>query len=385
MNPRHSILLLPSIFFCFTLSYAQNPVPDPVSFEEEQPACADSSQYRLVFIPARHPHIYSEGRIGQNETTGTSEIYWPGSFVSLCFQGDSISAVLEDEKGENYFNVLVDGEQLKVLHLEKGIHEYSLASGLSHGIHTLELHKRNDWTYGFSRFYSFSMRGSKTYAREKKKLMIEFYGNSITTGYGNEDYSGKDRPTGDYSNNYLAYGAITARNLDAEYACISHSGIGILISWHELIMSEEYDRLNPADSLSHWDFSTNNPDFVVVNLFQNDSWLIENPNHEQYIRRFGDTRPGEEAIISAYADFLGLLRKARPGAQIICLLGNMDVTKEGSPWPGYVEQAAERTGGDIEMLFLPYKNSPGHPKLEEQQAIAGSLTALIKELIEAEK
>ena len=46
------------------------------------------------------------------------------------------------------------------------------------------------------------------------------------------------------------------------------------VSWDSLIMPEIYDRLVPTDSKSKWDFSLYRPDIVVVNLFQNDSWLV---------------------------------------------------------------------------------------------------------------
>jgi len=40
------------------------------------------------------------------------------------------------------------------------------------------------------------------------------------------------------------------------------------------IMPEMYDGLNPADGNSKWNFNEYTPDVVVVNLFQNDSWLV---------------------------------------------------------------------------------------------------------------
>ena len=51
------------------------------------------------------------------------------------------------------------------------------------------------------------------------------------------------------------------------------------VSWDPLIMPEIYDRLVPTDSTSKWDFSLYRPDIVVVNLFQNDSWLVHLSDH----------------------------------------------------------------------------------------------------------
>ena len=46
------------------------------------------------------------GRIG--ETDSTSELYWSGSSIKVEFEGTEISATLQDEKGDNYFNKLID-------------------------------------------------------------------------------------------------------------------------------------------------------------------------------------------------------------------------------------------------------------------------------------
>lgn len=329
-------------------------------------------------IPYNHEHVYYEGRIGENELEHAAEIYWPGSSFSLKFHGESIGTTLEDQNGDNYFNVIVDGTHVALLHLSKGTKEYILAENLGKGVHTVELHKRNDWEYGWTRFHGFDIMGSRTLPTESKEIFVEFYGNSITTGYGNEDYSGEDKPTGDVTNNYKAYGAITARNLGAEYSCISHSGIGILVSWHDLIMSEEYYRLNPGDEKSQWDFPSKQADVVVINLFQNDSWLVEMPDAEQFKIRFGDTAPTESHIVDAYVDFLRKILGHYPGSEIVCLLGNMDITREDSPWPGYVKKATAIFNDRVHTLFVPYKNSPGHPKVDEQEIIADVLTEYIQ-------
>jgi len=185
----------------------------------------DIKQTKVSFDNA---NVYYEGRIKRNKDLFAAEIYWPGSSVSLQFEGKAITAILDDQRGDNYFTVVVDGKQTTVLHLKKGKTAYVLADNLVLGKHTVELHKRNDWTYGKTLFYGYQITGDQTYKIKKKKTFIEFYGDSITVGYANEDTTGKDRSTGDLTNNYRAYGAVTARNLNAEYSCIAHSGIGIM-------------------------------------------------------------------------------------------------------------------------------------------------------------
>lgn len=343
-------------------------------------ASVTSDTVESILVDFDDKKVYYEGRVQQNEKIGATEIYWPGSSVSLKFEGTTISAVLDDEKGENYFTVVVDGKQTSVLDLKKGKNEYLLAKNLPLGMHQVEIHKRNDWGFGKTMFYSYKVLGKKTFEIETKKMFIELYGDSVSVGYGNEDKTGQDRSTGDVTNNYLAYGAVTARNLNAEYACIAHSGIGIMVSWHDLIMPEEFDRWNPFDETSKWDFSSKKqPDVVVVNLFQNDSWLVKRNEHPEFIKRFGKEAPDHDFIIESYVSFLKSIREKYKDTKIICVLGNMDVTKKGSEWPGYVWEAVSKMRDrKIYKLFVPYKGTKGHPSVKEQAVIADRLTTFIK-------
>lgn len=328
-----------------------------------------------------HAKVYYEGRVKKDTSLKATEMYWPGTSVSLKFKGTEVSAILEDLKGENYFTVVLDGKQISVLALSQGKKEYVLAENLTDTVHQIELHKRNDWIHGKTLFYAYQYKGDTLFDITKKETFIEFYGDSITVGYGNEDTTGKDRSTGDVTNNYLAYGALTARALNAEYSCIAHSGIGIMVSWDDLIMPEEFDRWNPEDANDSWDFSKKQADIVVVNLFQNDSWLVKRNNHPQFKRRFGVEAPSDEYIIDSYVSFVQKIRSHYPKAKIVCVLGNMDVTKKGSQWPEFVKQAVAKTGDKkMHTLFVSYKDSPGHPKVYEQAAIAEKLIGYLKQI-----
>ena len=90
--------------------------------------------------------------------------------------------------------------------------------------------------------------------------------------------------------------------------------------------------------------------------------------------------PNEQIIIEAYKKFVTSIREKYPYASIICTLGSMDATAEGSPWPGYIKSAVEQLG-DKKMYthFFPYRKSPGHPKKREQQENAESLIKFIDE------
>tara|TARA_R110001583_G_scaffold96936_1_gene241643 strand:- start:2430 stop:3536 length:1107 start_codon:yes stop_codon:yes gene_type:complete len=333
----------------------------------------------LTTINHNNKEITYEGRIGKSFNNSASEIYWSGTSIKLNFNGTFVKVILEDENGSNYFNVILDGTNFELLKLNKGKQEYILAKNLPKGNHSIELIKRNEWTYGKTLFYNFEVKGKLLDKDPEKKLFIEFYGDSVTTGHGNEDYSGDDKPEGNVTNNYYTYAAMTARNFNAAYSCIARGGIGIMVSWFNMIMPEMYDRLNPNDANSKWDFTSKQPDIVVINLLQNDSWIVNYPDNKEFKRRFGNQKPSKEKIVLDYSNFIKTIRAKYNNASIICLLGNMDITKEGSTWPNYVEKAINELNDlNIYTCIVPYKDSPDHPKVKEHEIIAKKLTTLIK-------
>ncbi|TVZ07712.1 GDSL-like lipase/acylhydrolase family protein [Cellulophaga sp. RHA_52] len=319
------------------------------------------------------------GRVNSN-TTDSTDLHWSGTSIKLNFEGTSIQALLQDEKGENYYNVLVDNDSAKLLRLDTTKRYYTLASNLKKGKHTVELFKRTEWDKGKTSFFGFKLnKQGKILPKDSPKARkIEFYGNSITAGYAVEDFTGKDRPDSTYTNNYLSYAALTARHFNAEYRAICKSGIGVTVSWFPIIMPELYNRLDPNNENSVWDFSLYQPDVVVVNLFQNDSWIVNMPKNEEFKHRFGNKKPEDDFFITAYQNFITSLRKEYPKAKIICALGAMDATKENSKWMNFISKTAAKIADkNVYTHFMPYKNTPGHPSINEQKEMAKSLIAFI--------
>jgi lysophospholipase L1-like esterase len=331
-------------------------------------------------IPFNSPDLRYEGRILYR--TDASELTWSATSVSITFEGSSISAVMQDLDTANYYNVVVDNKVIKRFHSEQTKKSYELVNNLPKGKHTVELFKLTEWDKGKTLFYGFETPGkAKILPTPAKTRKIEFFGNSITCGYAVED-SINDSWFGYFQNAYVAYGAITARHFNAQLHSTSKSGIGILVSWFPLIESEMYDRLDPFDSTSKWDFSKYTPDIVVINLFQNDSWIVEQPGNAEFKHRFGTQKPSEEQIVAAYKSFVTSVRSKYPQAHIICALGNMDATREGSAWSGYIQKAvSQMNDAKIYTHFFPYKNTPGHPRVTEQKAMADSLISFIEKNI----
>lgn len=308
-------------------------------------------------------------------------ISWTGTSIKANFTGTSLAIKLADQFGKNYFNIFIDGETQHpyVLEAKQGEQTYVINTALKAGNHSLEIYKRTEGEEGATSFKGVLLdEGAKLLpppARPHRR--IEIYGDSISTGMGNEGAdNGMDHLLSE-KNNYWAYGSITARNLNAELHTISQSGIGIMISWFPFIMPQFYDQLSAVgNNDTQWNFSQWTPDLVVINLFQNDSWLIDREKRLQPI-------PTDAQRVQAYINFVRSVRAKYPKAQIICALGSMDATATPK-WPGYITAAVERMKKEnndqkLDTIFFEFTGYGSHPRIAQHKANAEKLTAFIKQ------
>lgn len=339
-------------------------------------SCLGTSQDNIV--PADHKNIQYTGRINFLDPRSPS-LSWPGTYIKANFSGSSLSLILDDQHGKNFFNVFIDNDWQNpiIIDCKKGEKTYAVASHLKDNEHSLTIFKRTEGHDGSTVFKGLVLDEGATLLSppRRPKRRIEFFGDSITSGMGNEapEIDADQDPS--QKNNFLAYGAITARNLDSEYVCTSLSGIGIMASSFDFTMPDYYDQLDATGiNGPKWDFNQWTPDVVVINLFQNDSRLV----HKKL-----NPVPNDADRIQAYYDFLEVLRNKHPDAYIVCTLGSMDATKEGSEWPGHISKAVLKFRKDhkdnrIDTLFFEFTGFTKHPRVKHHKANAEKLTAFIK-------
>jgi hypothetical protein len=336
-------------------------------------------------VPANSDDIKYIGRF-DTSSADSYRFWFPGTKIEIGFIGKELIALLDDEKGENFFNIIVDGneESLQTIRVAKGENKITLFKSMEIEKHTFEIFKLTEFSQGHTDFKGFHLpMGGQFFRIPNKKYLIEYYGDSITCGLGSVDLTRKDNGALHNRNHYVTYAAVAARELDADHICISRSGIGFSISWYNLIMPELYNRLNPTDPDSRWNFNKARPDLIVVNLGQNDSSVSRIPQHSEYKRRFGDIAITERLLVDRYKEFISQIISVYPGKPIICVLGSMDATREGSPWPGYVQKACDElrnknAGLEIYTHFFKYKETPAHPVVSEHKTMADSLVEFVE-------
>lgn len=332
-------------------------------------------------VAANDPHLQYTGRIDTSDCLAPV-LTWPGTQIVCRFVGTAVSVVLHDQWGKNYFNAILDGDihHPVVIACKEGEHVYTIANDLSEGEHTLVLYKRTEGEEGGVIFSGILLKANAELLTPPPRptRRIEFYGDSITSGYGIEALEGAAEDLPCDKNNFLSYAAICARDVQAEAHMIAQSGIGIMTSWVDFIMPAFYQQVNAVgENQSRWDFSQWTPDVVVINLFQNDYGLID-----QELRIV--PAPNDDVCINKYKDFIEALIRHYPEAYFICSLGGMAAVKEGSRWPGYIARAVECLRGanpklNIDTLFFNYIGQEGHPRVHHNQINAKILTDFVKE------
>jgi lysophospholipase L1-like esterase len=212
---------------------------------------------------------------------------------------------------------------------------YSAVKNLEYGLHTVRVLKTNSsWTNGQLNGLSFANCSTDGVfvPTEKRTLRFEFFGDSITAGYG---CGQPDFPQYNTANFYnedgtKTYAQYTADYFNANSSIIASSGWTVAYdqpTWKSMVpryfesfyMHTDIKNKVPSvleDNL--YDVSKNKPDVVVINLATNDlnnTILAESFN--------GNTQNRDDAFVNGYKTFLTTIRNAYPNAKIICANGLM--------------------------------------------------------------
>ena len=279
-------------------------------------------------VDADNPNIDYWGRIDFTDPKAPTFAF-AGVTIRAKFTGTSLTAKIKDDAlhgptTTNYFYQIIDGGTPKKFEALAGTHNYTLATGLDAGTHTIELIKLTEASVGTSAFLGFVLDTAATLQplTEEPSCHIEFIGNSITCGYGNE-ISVAAPPVGDPNtgfhsvneNNYKAWGYVAARQLGMKYSTVSYSGRGIYRNYDASTsgtLPQIYDRIFPDHTnRPAWDHSQQHPHYIVINLGTND--FAQDP-----------AIPLNQATFeSTYVDFVKKLKGYHPNATIILAVGVM--------------------------------------------------------------
>ncbi len=316
------------------------------------------------------------GRVDACDPSGV-RMEWSGTGFVGKFEGTGVSVHLNDSA--NQYTVLVDGALMPTLKTVAGDKTYTLASGLADAEHTIELYRRTEASFGTTVVIDVEAEegdagtGQLLAPPAAHNRRIEVVGDSISCGYGDEGVNPCSF-SADTENDYLAYGSVLARDLDAELSTVAWSGKGIYYNYNgDRVepMPTLYDRTIPTDKLHLWGF-TPQVDLVIINLGTNDYSTSTQPTTDQFV--------------TTYQAFLEHIRGKYPAAYILCTMGPLLSGTALTTVRTNIGTAiaARASAGDTKVKYYEIttaNTSPGcdyHPSLATQAAMAAELEVEIK-------
>jgi hypothetical protein len=331
-------------------------------------------------IPSSNGLIEYTGRIDFSNPDAPMFSY-SGVSIRACFTGTSIAMIMDDNTGQNYYNLILDGKLLDTVKITMGKKSYRIADGLENTTHEIEIYKRTEEMFGKTQFFGFIVDNgsSLTAIVNQRNKLIEYIGNSITCGYGNEGKNGGTfGPTTE--NHYMTYAAIASRNFNARHLAVCKSGIGIYRNYdgpaagNTDCMTNYYTRTFLRDENPKYSF-VEKPDLVCIDLGTNDFSTIG-----------GDSAK----FVSTYFRLIDTIQTKYARPDILCLLGPMlsdpTLTKVRKYLKNIADSADRKGMGNV--TFFEISQQTGtlglgidyHPTVAQHKKNGMELTNYIKSL-----
>ncbi|QBN20680.1 GDSL family lipase [Flavobacterium nackdongense] len=313
----------------------------------------------------------------------------PASSVSFEFQGNSCSIALQSlVDHQNYVALVLDGKYIGRIRIEKGeAKSFPIVVSEKKKTHHLSIYKATEATNG-GVLFSGTIAKIIESSVPKSKKKIELIGDSITSGFGNDD-STIPCGTGDWydqHNAYWAYGPVLSRALDLDFVLSSVSGYGMYRNWNdehieEPIIPDVYENLYlNTDGLQPYDFKFQ-PDLVSICVGTND---LSDGDGKKTRLPFN-----EEKFISNYINFIKTVYKHAPNTRIVLLNSPMVSGDKNVTFVNCLKKVIQAFEKDtahkkIELFeFQPMvpKGCGYHPNIADDKVMADQLIPYFKQLL----
>ncbi|WAU83355.1 SGNH/GDSL hydrolase family protein [Streptomyces sp. Qhu-G9] len=324
--------------------------------------------------------FHTVGRV-KEAADGSVAYTWPGIQFEGRFRGTGVGIVLDD--ADNDYDVQIDGASAATL-VTPGRTTFRIEN-LPDGVHTVRLVKRTESPWAAGRFGGFlpAPGGAVLAAPRPRGRQIEFIGDSFTAGYGNLSDTRDCSGNGGVNRNShagLAFGALTARKLDADHQLNAFSGRGMVRNYNGGSAGSDfrtyYDRalLNVDGDVWRRPDSWR-PQVVVIGLGINDFSTPLNAGE-----RWATEDELTAAYESAYHGFLDRLRASYGPRTFIVVsatdLGNTGVFVQATR--RIVQERNRRGDHRVRHWYyadagLDHLGCDWHPSLRDHRIIAGLL------------
>lgn len=343
-----------------------------------------------VFSPS-DSYIQYIGRISfQNPER--PQFNYPGVQVNVCFEGTELRMLCKPKSGY-WMAQIDDAAPFKVGFTSRCDSVATLCTALPNGRHTARLtYCIEGWDLK-PEFRGFVTDGRLVDPPALPSRTIEFIGNSITCGYGNEAMKPTDQYSYETQNYYYSYAHQTALRLNAVAHVVARSGIGVYRNYNgsrtgtpDNRMPAQYEYTLYAEKSAfrkqggsmdeRWDFTRFQPDVICINLGTND---LSTNNYDTRLLKQG------------YKNLLEMVRRHNPHSKIVFLTGSMLQGKELDICKRLLNEvtteAHEAGDQQVYRFDMTPQGSLGygadwHPSYEQHKKMADELSVYLQKLMQ---
>lgn len=301
----------------------------------------------LTYFPWQETKCKIHGRT--DETQNPLPLFWNGSAVEVNVTGTELWIDLEVDFSvhEPWAGLSLNGAFISRQMLMAGRYKLCLFRNMNtdtiknvrffRELQAMSEDNANHLlVHGFYSDGSFSSVPDRTYK-------LEFVGDSITSGEGTYGAKKEEDWVPMFMSSSRNYAVMVSEALDADYRLLSQGGWGVFCSWDNkpyenlpscyekicgLLKGETNEKLG---ALKPYDFSSWQPDAVIINLGTNDASAFHQPawhdpvtgeSFKQHLLPNGSYDPSDlDRLKLAIIHFLALIRRNNSGAFIVWAYG----------------------------------------------------------------
>lgn len=233
------------------------------------------------------PHISYYGRWNQEDPSRYTS-FWGGAYFKVKFTGRTVKIKLSHKS--NYYVKIDEGPWTSYTNVNGTVDLTPIP--LQEGTHTLCVAQGKDYDYEFDFLGLILDPGSVLRKPDKSKRLIEWIGDSITSGYTDPQAEVSD------------YAWVCSEMLEAEHTQIAYPGINLVSGYHGQGMDVQYlkQRSLKFPESSPWNFTRYHPDIIVINLGTNDvnnhvPPAVFKTDYENFLRDLRKKFPNTEVFV----------------------------------------------------------------------------------------
>lgn len=345
-------------------------------------------------------------------------LFWTGSGFECNYDGTELWCEFESdyELYEQWIAVFVNGALMSRLMLNKGRQQVCLYRNMgTRKVNHIKVVKEVQAMPGDPAAYlaicGLSGDGA-FYPLPEPACRIEFIGDSITSGEGSYGSTVEQDWIAMWFSASRTFPWFVAERLNAEYRVFSQSGYGVYCAYdnnldHAMPLYYEQvcgvlegERNTALGAKERYEFSYWQPDYIVINLGTNDGGAFHNPEwQDEATGRRNKMEVGPdglpekeclEKVRHAVTEFLCMVRKYNPEAQILWAYGLMGTVVESAITEGIED--FRKTSGDTKVHYIRLDEIKGeavgarsHPGELGHRAAAESICRVIEGLKSNEK